>query len=61
MLLTLVGWFFIAGGLARMFTEAARQSASDPAIAFATEPALLGLALFLTFKAYAPERSSTGI
>ncbi len=61
-LLTLVGWFFIAGGLARMFfTEAARQSAGDPAIAFATEVVLLGLALFLTFKAYAPERSSTGI
>ena len=60
-LLTLVGWFFIAGGLARMFfTEAARQGAGDPAIAFATEVALLGLALFLTFKAYAPERGGPG-
>jgi hypothetical protein len=60
-LLTLVGWFFIAGGLARMFfTEAARQGAGDPAIAFATEAALLGVALFLTFKAYAPERGGPG-
>jgi hypothetical protein len=57
LLLTLVGWFFIAGGLARMFfTEAARQSAGDPAIAFATEAALLAVALFLTFKAYTGER-----
>ncbi len=56
-LLTLVGWFLVAGGLARMFfTEAARESASDPAVAFATEAVLLAVALVLTFKAYTPKR-----
>jgi prepilin signal peptidase PulO-like enzyme (type II secretory pathway) len=53
--LTLVGWFGVAGGLARMFlTEAARQSAGDASIALGLEAALLGVGLFLTFKAYAP-------
>jgi hypothetical protein len=56
-LITLVGWFLVAGGLARMFfTEAARQSAGDPAVAFAMEAVLFVIALVLTFKAYAPER-----
>ncbi len=56
-LLTLVGWFLVAGGLARMFfTEAARQSAGEPALAFAMEAILFVIALVLTFKAYAPER-----
>lgn len=60
-LLTLVGWLFIAGGLARMFfTEAARQSAGDPAIAFATEAALFAVALLLTFKAFVGERKRPG-
>lgn len=52
-LITLLGWLFMAGGLGRMFlTEAARRGAGDPAVAFAMEAALLVIALFLTFKAY---------
>jgi prepilin signal peptidase PulO-like enzyme (type II secretory pathway) len=51
--LTLVGWFGVAGGLARMVaTEAARQSAGDASTALGMEAALLGVGLFLTFKAY---------
>lgn len=58
MLLTLVGWFFVTGGLARMFfTEAAQRGAGDPAVALWTEIALFGVALFLTMKGYVPERS----
>jgi prepilin signal peptidase PulO-like enzyme (type II secretory pathway) len=59
--LTLVGWFAVAGGLARMFlTEAARQSAGDATTALGLEVALLGVGLFLTFKAFAPERGGAG-
>ena len=58
--LTLVGWFAILGGLGRMFfTAAAQQSAADPSTAFAMEAALLGVGLFLTFKAYAPGGGKT--
>ncbi len=55
--LTLVGWFGVLGGLGRMFaTEAAQQSAGDASTALAMEVALLAVGLFLTFKAYAPDR-----
>ena len=56
-LLTLVGWIFVLGGLARMFfTEAARRSAGDPLVAFSTEIALFGVALLLTLHGYLRER-----
>ena len=55
-LLTLVGWFLIAGGLARMFlTDAARQRAADPTIAFGFELALFAIAMILIFKAFESE------
>ncbi len=54
-MITLVGWFGIFGGLGRMFaTESALQAARNTSVAFAFEIVLLVIGLFLTFKAYGP-------
>lgn len=53
--LTLVGWFGIAAGLARMFlTSAAQQSAPSMAVPF--ELGLMLVGLFLTVQAFRPEQ-----
>lgn len=57
---TLVGWFGVFAGLGRMFaTEIAQQSAKSAATAFAFETGLLAIGVFLTFKPYSRETSST--
>lgn len=57
---TLVGWFGVFAGLGRMFaTEIAQQSAKNASTAFAFEIGLLAIGVFLTFRAYSRETSST--
>jgi hypothetical protein len=52
-IVTLVGWFAIVGGLFRMFApEFARASAPSPAVLLCIQAALLLIGVFLTFKAY---------
>jgi uncharacterized membrane protein HdeD (DUF308 family) len=53
-LITLVGWFAILGGLYRMFApEVARHSVPQPAALLVMQAVLLAIGIFLTFKAYA--------
>jgi uncharacterized membrane protein len=53
--LTLVGWFGIVAGLARIFlTSAAQQSAPSMAVPF--ELGLILVGLFLTVQAFRPEQ-----
>ena len=53
MLITLVGWFAILGGLMRMFAPVlAQQSVPRPAIVMTIQGVLLMIGLILTFKAY---------
>jgi uncharacterized membrane protein HdeD (DUF308 family) len=59
-LVTLTGWFFLCLGLFRMFAAEMYQrgSARTPGTVFiALEGILLALAIFMTYKAYRPERS----
>ena len=56
---TLVGWFGIVAGLARMFVTDLAQS-SAPAMALPFEVILLAIGLFLTFKGYSSDQSTTG-
>jgi uncharacterized membrane protein YhaH (DUF805 family) len=54
-LITLVGWFVILGGLFRMFfPESAQQGVQNTPIALAGQMVLLAIGIFLTYKAYWP-------
>ena len=55
-LVTLVGWVGIIGGLLRMFFPEAEQGVSDT-VRYASIFSLLAVGVFLTLKAYAPARS----
>jgi hypothetical protein len=54
-MVTLVGWVAILGGLFRMFAPEAKQ-ASQNSFTYAALVALFALGTFLTFKAYRRER-----
>jgi hypothetical protein len=53
-MVTLVGWVAILGGLFRMFAPEAQQ-ASPSTSTYAVIMVLCAVGLFLTYKAYAPE------
>jgi len=54
---TLMGWFAIVGGLFRMFApEAALRGTPRPPILLALQMVLLAIGSFLTFKALVPGR-----
>jgi hypothetical protein len=61
--ITLVGWFFLLGGLFRLFLPEAQQgNENTPAFAtYALDVVLLALGVLMTFKAYWPrgERATT--
>jgi predicted phage tail protein len=55
-MVTLMGWFFILGGLFRMFApEFAQQSVQNTSAVFVLQMVLLAIGIFLTFKAYSRE------
>jgi hypothetical protein len=55
-MVTLMGWFFILGGLFRMFApEIAQQSVQNTSTVFVLQMVLLAIGIFLTFKAYGRE------
>ena len=54
-LITVVGWLGIAGGLSRMAAPVAAQAAGDrPMVVYASLVSLLVIGAVLTFKAYGP-------
>jgi hypothetical protein len=56
-LITLVGWIGVLGGLSRMFApEAAQQGAQHASAALVGQLALLAIGVVLTFKGYGRER-----
>ena len=55
---TVVGWFALLLGSLRMFVPAlAERGADDPSTVLVTQLALLAVGLFLTIRAYWPERA----
>jgi hypothetical protein len=61
-MVTLVGWFAIAGGLFRMFTPEMTQKGTQGTSAFvvlALQMILLLIGIILTYKAYRPEANKT--
>jgi uncharacterized membrane protein HdeD (DUF308 family) len=61
-LVTLMGWFAIVGGLFRMFAPRLyQQGAQNSTALFALEIVLLAIGLFLTFKAYSREPGTTAV
>lgn len=55
---TLVGWFIMLGGLGRMFfPEPVQQGSSNSSVVLAVQIVLLAIGIFLTFKAYGRETS----
>ena len=54
--ITLVGWFFVLGGLFRMFFPEAQQgNENTPAVAiYALDAVLVALGSLMTIRAYAP-------
>jgi len=57
-LVTLVGWFSILGGLFRVFFPEAKQ-ATDNTASYVVISFLLAMGLLLTFKAWWPEKNKT--
>lgn len=54
-LITLVGWLLMLGGLTRMIAPGlAQQQVQDAATVFAGQMALLAIGIVLTFNAYSP-------
>lgn len=54
-LVTLMGWFAILGGLFRMFApEFAQHNVPSPSALLAIQMILLAIGIYLTFKAYGP-------
>jgi hypothetical protein len=50
---TLIGWFLLVGGLTRMFfPQPAQSGAQNDSVVFILQMTLLGIGVFLTFKAY---------
>ena len=62
-LLTVIGWFAILLGLFRMFMPGLYQQGAqgNPAVLLAGESLLLGIGVFLTFKAYAARESKNSL
>jgi uncharacterized membrane protein HdeD (DUF308 family) len=61
-LVTLLGWFAILGGLIRMFAPVlAQQGVQNTPIVFASLIVLFVLGVFLTFKAYGREDNKTAV
>ena len=60
-LVTLVGWLLLLGGLTRMAApELAQRSVQDPTPVYALLLVLLAIGVVLTFKAYATEHKTAG-
>jgi uncharacterized membrane protein YhaH (DUF805 family) len=60
-LVTLIGWLTMLGGLLRMFAPVfAQREAHNANVAYAALVALLAVGAFLTFKAYRREESKIG-
>jgi hypothetical protein len=57
-MVTLVGWVAILGGLFRMFAPEAQQGGQNTAT-FAVIIVIFAIGIFLTFKAYSREDSNT--
>lgn len=58
LLITLTGWFFLLGGLGRMFFPEPVQQGSYNAVAVLTiQMILLAIGIFLIFKAYSRENN----
>jgi hypothetical protein len=54
-LITLMGWFLILGGLSRMAAPGlSQQQAQYTTVVFGLQMALLAIGIFLSFKAYGP-------
>lgn len=61
-LVTLMGWFLILGGLIRMIAPGfAQQQIQNTTAVFALQIVLLAIGIFLTFKAYGREDSKTAV
>jgi hypothetical protein len=55
-LITIIGWFAILGGLSRMFSPmSAQQGAQNTSVVLAMQIILLAIGIFLTFKAFWPK------
>jgi uncharacterized membrane protein HdeD (DUF308 family) len=62
-LVTLVGWLAVLAGLGRMFAPVfvQREAQPRPGAVYGVLAVLLALGIFLTFKAYGPDRSKTAV
>lgn len=60
MLITLVGWFLLLGGLSRMFAPEYKPAVQNAVGVFALQMVLLAAGIVLTFKAYTRDVSETG-
>lgn len=60
--ITLVGWFFLIGGLFRVFYPSVQQgNANTPALAtYALDAVLLGLGALMVFRAFWPRTDANG-
>ena len=61
-LVTLLGWLLILGGLIRMFAPGfAQQQVQDTTVVFASQMVLLAIGIFLTFKSHGRKNSETAV
>lgn len=59
-LITLIGWFGILGGLSRMvFTEPVQQGSQNNSVALGLQIVLFAIGLVLTFKAYGRKKNNS--
>jgi hypothetical protein len=59
-LITLLGWFVMLGGLSRMFfPEPIQQGSQNASVVFAFQMVLLAIGIVLTFKAYSHDNNET--
>lgn len=59
-MITLIGWVAILGGLSRMFfPEPVQQGSQNTSVVLALQIVLLSIGILLTFKAYSREGSKT--
>ncbi|MFV8326599.1 hypothetical protein [Flavobacterium sp. ZS1P14] len=59
-LITVMGWFIMLGGLSRMFfPEAVQQGAQNVSVVLALQMVLLTTGIVLTFKAYSRDNNKT--
>ncbi len=61
-LVTLMGWFIMLGGLSRMFfPEPVQQGSLNASVVFALQMVLLAIGIVLTYKAYSFYNNKTNV